>query len=117
MAITLETLGDLAAEVIHASALTGEGLEELREALGRAVFEGRLDASAADCLFNARQRGAVRRCLDHLEDGVRAVRGGLGYEFVALDLREATDALGDVTGRVTGQDVLDRIFSRFCIGK
>ncbi len=110
-------LGDLAAEVIHASALTGEGLEELREALGRAVFEGRLDASAADCLFNARQRGAVRRCLDHLEDGVRAVRGGLGYEFVALDLREATDALGDVTGRVTGQDVLDRIFSRFCIGK
>jgi len=45
------------------------------------------------------------------------VRDDLGYEFAALNLREASEALGEVTGRVTSQDVLDRIFSRFCIGK
>jgi len=110
-------LMEVAAELVHVSALTGEGMEELREALGRAVFEGRLDASASDCLFNARQRDAVRRCAAHLGDARRAVQEALGSEFVALDLREATDALGEVTGAVTGQDILDRIFSRFCIGK
>ena len=99
------------------SALTGEGMDDLREALGRVVTQGRLDASAADCLFNARQRGAVRRALDGLEDAERAVLDGLGYEFAALGLREATDALGEVTGQVAAQDVLGRIFSRFCIGK
>ena len=104
-------------EIVHTSALTGEGMDELREALGRVVFEGRLDASAADCLYNARQRDAVRRTVRHLEEAEGAVSEGLGYEFVALHLREATGALGEVTGEVGAQDVLDIIFSRFCIGK
>ena len=112
----LEQAG-LAGEVIHVSALTGEGMDALREALGRAVFEGRLDASAADCLFNARQRDAVRRVLIHLEEAQTAVKDGLGYEFAALHLREATDEMGEVTGTVSSDDVLGRIFSRFCIGK
>jgi len=107
----------VAGEIVHTSALTGEGIDGLREALGRVVFEGRLDASAADCLFNARQRDAARRTVRHLEEAEGAVRDGLGYEFVALHLREATDALGEITGEVGAQDVLDRIFSRFCIGK
>jgi len=104
-------------EVLHVSALTGEGMDELRQALGRVVCQGRLDASAADCLFNARQREAVRRALASLGRAEGAVRERMGYEFAALDLREATDALGEVTGGVDAQDVLDRIFSRFCIGK
>jgi len=104
-------------ETLHTSALTGEGVDALREALGRAVAEGRLDASAADCLFNARQRGALRRALDELSRAEEAVRAGMGYEFAAVNLREAADALGEVTGQVTAQDVLDRIFSQFCIGK
>jgi tRNA modification GTPase len=92
-------------------------MQELRDALGRVVSQGRLDASAADCLFNARQREAVRRALSHLERAEEAVRADMGYEFAALDLRQATEALGEVTGRVGAQDVLDRVFSRFCIGK
>ncbi len=107
----------LAGEVVHLSALTGEGLDGLRQALGRVVLEGRLDGSAADCLFNARQREAVRRALRHLREAQETVRQGLGYEFTAFELREATDALGEVTGEVGAQEVLDRIFSRFCIGK
>ena len=107
----------VAGEIVHTSALTGEGMEELREALGHVVFEGRLDASAADCLYNARQRDAVRRAIRRLEEGEGAVREALGYEFVALHLREATDELGEITGTVTSDDILGRIFSRFCIGK
>ncbi len=108
---------NVAAETVHVSALTGEGMEDLRQALGRTVLEGRLDASAADSLYNARQREAVRRSLSYIKNAEEAVENGMGYEFAALDLREATDALGDVTGTVENQDVLDRVFSRFCIGK
>jgi len=107
----------LGCEVIRLSALTGEGVDELRRALGRVVIHGALDASAADCLFNARQRQAVRRAIRCLADAEQTVREGLGYEFTAMCLREATDALGEVTGEVGAQDVLERIFSRFCIGK
>ena len=89
----------------------------MRQELWRAIFEGRLDASAADCLFNARQRDALRRALGCVERAGRAAGEGTGMEFAALDLRMATDALGEVCGGVAAQDVLDRIFSRFCIGK
>jgi tRNA modification GTPase len=104
-------------ETVHTSALTGEGLDGLRDALGRTVAEGRLDASAADCLFNARQRRAVRDALGAIERASRSVGEEMGYEFAAVDLREASEALGQVTGRVGGQEVLDAIFSQFCIGK
>ena len=108
---------EFAWETIHTSALTGEGLDALREALGRTVLEGRLDASAADCLFNARQRGALRRALGEVGQAAEAVRAGMGYECAAVNLREAADALAEVTGEATSQDVLDCIFSQFCIGK
>lgn len=104
-------------ETVHTSALTGEGMDALRDALGRTVAEGRLDASAADCLFNARQRSALRGALAEVRAAQDAVRAGMGYEFAAVNLREAADALGEVTGAVTPQGVLDRIFSQFCIGK
>jgi tRNA modification GTPase len=104
-------------ETVHTSALTGEGLDGLREALGRTVAEGRLDASAADCLFNARQRSALRRAERETRLAERAVLGGMGYEFAAVNLRAAADALGEVTGEVSPQDVLGRIFGQFCIGK
>jgi len=105
------------AHILHTSALTGEGVEGLQEALGRVVCEGRLDASAADCLFNARQRDAVRRALSHVAEARAAVEEDMGYEFVALHLREINDDLAGITGRVTSSEVLDHIFSRFCIGK
>ena len=104
-------------QVLHTSALSGEGMDALREALWRAVAEGRLDASPADCLCNARQRHALRRAVAELARAERAVRDGLGYEFAAVNLRAAGDALGEVTGEVTSQDVLDGIFRQFCIGK
>ncbi|MFO8008219.1 MAG: tRNA modification GTPase [Candidatus Brocadiia bacterium] len=107
----------VAAEVLRTSALTGEGVGRLRDALWRTVAEGRLDASPADCLFNARQREALRRAVEEVAGAEAAVAEGIGYEFAAVNLREATTALGHVTGQITDQTILDRIFNRFCIGK
>jgi tRNA modification GTPase len=111
--------------VLHVSTKSGQGLEELREALRSTFLSGHAQAAAAlganpagaGFLLNARQRQALARSASALAEAHAGLTGGLGEEFVASDLWEALDALGEVTGRRTTDDLLDAIFSRFCIGK
>lgn len=103
--------------VLRTSARSGEGVDELRSAIRSAFLSGRAGADSAGFLLNARQREALTRAAEALASAHRSLDQRLGEEFVAVDLWEALDALGEVTGRRTSDDVLDAIFSRFCIGK
>ena len=103
--------------VVRTCALSGDGVEDLRREMVRAVMDGRLDASASDCLLNARQREALRCAVREVERAEEAIEDGPGLEFAAFNLREAADVLLEVTGQTADGDVLDRIFGRFCIGK
>ncbi|MBM4042231.1 MAG: tRNA modification GTPase [Planctomycetes bacterium] len=102
---------------LRTSALTGAGLPELRAALVALVRSGRVEASPSDLLLNARHREALRNAREALDRAAQAIGEGLGEEFVAADLRTAHDALGAITGQVAPDDLLDRIFAQFCIGK
>lgn len=99
------------------SALTGAGLPELRAALVSLVGTGRVEASPSDLLWNARHRAALSRAREALDRALEAMAQRLGDEFLAADLRAAHDALGAITGQVAPDDLLDRIFAQFCIGK
>ena len=103
--------------VVRTSALTEEGIGELRAALVAAVRTGQVDASPADVVWNARHRQSLRRARAALERARAAVAEGLGDEFVAADLRDAHTALAAITGHVVAEDILDLIFAEFCIGK
>ena len=103
--------------VLRISARSGEGLDELRAAIRSAFLSGQAGADSAGFLLNARQREALTRAAEALASAQGSLDHRLGEEFVAVDLWEALDALGEVTGRRTSDDVLDAIFSRFCIGK
>ena len=103
--------------VIKTSVLTGEGLNELRKTMVSSVFENNIDISASDVVFTMRQRVVLSRALDILEQTSDSLNEGIGYELVAIDLRKALDTIGEVTGEVLTDDILDRIFSEFCIGK
>ena len=81
------------------------------------VFENDIDLSASDVVFTMRQRVVLSRALDILEQTSDSLNEGIGYELVAIDLRKALDTIGEVTGEVLTDDILDRIFSEFCIGK
>ncbi|MDV5122070.1 MAG: hypothetical protein R2549_08440, partial [Candidatus Scalindua sp.] len=72
---------------------------------------------ASDVVFTIRQRVVFDRALDILEQISDSLNEGIGYELVAIDLRKALDTIGEVTGEVLTDDILDRIFSEFCIGK
>lgn len=92
------------------SALSGEGIDELRAALGARV---RGAGPGARFHVSLRQQGWLRQALDAVERAIAAP----APELRALDLRAAIGAVGAVTGRSVGEEILDRLFSRFCIGK
>ncbi|AEU39157.1 tRNA modification GTPase TrmE [Granulicella mallensis MP5ACTX8] len=117
---TRQSKGALAPEgtpaPILTSALTGEGLEELRTAILRALqAEGALADSGA--LNNLRQQEAVATTLQALATAQAANINGLPHELMLLDLHAALRALDSLTGATTTDDILGRIFSTFCIGK
>ena len=66
---------------------------------------------------NVRHKIAIERTLQATLTAAESVQSGTPFELVAIDLKAAIDALGDILGETTGEDILDQIFNRFCIGK
>jgi tRNA modification GTPase len=107
-----------AAAVVHVSALTGTGLDELRRELAGLAYRG-IAASAPDApvLTRARHAAAVSVALDEVRAFAASLRAGIGPEVAAAHLRPAESALEEVLGVITPDQVLDRLFAEFCIGK
>jgi tRNA modification GTPase len=97
--------------------LTGKGIEEVKDAIKEKVWAGEIQAGMWQVMINARHQDALQRARAALERTVAALRGGLGLELAALDLRIAANAVGEIVGKTTTDDLLDSIFSQFCIGK
>lgn len=99
-------------EALSLSAATGQGLDTLLDAIQQRAAE----AMGGDCalITRERHREGLTRCRDHLD---RVLQGAALPELVAEDLRLAVRALGEVTGHVGVEEMLDRLFAGFCIGK
>ena len=103
---------------VHTSALTGAGLDELAQALVRALLGGVPPAAGeAHLVSNPRHRDALRRAHEHLAAAVAGWTGGDPTDLLGGDLTAALNALGEITGETVGDDLLDLIFARFCVGK
>ena len=103
---------------VFISAMTGAGLDELTDTLHRRVAggEGEWDPGA-DGVPNLRHLTALERTLEAAARVGEGMAAGAPADLVAVDLQEALDALGEITGETTAEDILDRVFSEFCIGK
>jgi tRNA modification GTPase len=116
----IESLG-MSDHVCPISALAGTGIGALRAWIGDALFGGGESHGSDILALSDRQRNALRDALSAIEraGNICAKPGGTtaSAEFLAIELREAIDALSLLTGEVITEDLLDRIFSRFCIGK
>jgi tRNA modification GTPase len=102
---------------VRTSALTSEGISELRAEILRHVGGELGGRSETGFLTNARHQGLVRDSLAGLEAAVVAVGNRIPHEMVLLDLYSALRALDEITGATSSDDILNLIFSRFCIGK
>jgi tRNA modification GTPase len=107
-----------AAHEVVVSAKTGAGLDQIRRKLDRLAFGGNENAIGAGLALNRRHVAGIDEARSALSRVAAAcVATNPAAELIALELREALDALGGILGSVTPDDVLGRIFSSFCIGK
>jgi len=105
-------------KAIHVSALTGEGMKSLVDAVARRREEGGLAAKSEGYLLSsARHYAAVKRAIEAVNLATAALNEGRPHEIIALEVRLAREALDGIVGAAGVEDVLDIIFSRFCIGK
>ncbi|MCT7982126.1 tRNA uridine-5-carboxymethylaminomethyl(34) synthesis GTPase MnmE [Laspinema sp. A4] len=104
-------------ETVTTSAAHHQGIEALETAILNAVNAGNLQAENLDFAINQRQAAALTRAQTALEQVKITIDQQLPLDFWTIDLRGAIQALGEITGEEVTESVLDRIFSRFCIGK
>lgn len=101
---------------VSLSSVTGEGLDQLEAAVAALFPAGEAEASGS-LLTDQRQEEAVCRARDALRRAAEALAAGLTPDAVLTDVEEALDALGELTGRTAKEEIVSRIFSRFCVGK
>jgi tRNA modification GTPase len=105
------------APLVSISALRGAGIENLKEEIRRMIFAGKTESPGEAILSNLRHKQALERAGGALNQALESLTAGLSAEFIAADLQEAQAALGEIVGTHTAEEVLERIFSQFCVGK
>ena len=114
--ITVRTKSDLSrGEGLSVSVKSGEGLDELLDEIKCRLTEGRGDFSSSVIIDSERQKDALDRLLSQLEFLVS--HGDESYDIIALFFQSALSVLGEITGEVTSEELLDTLFSNFCLGK
>jgi tRNA modification GTPase len=104
-------------QVLEISTVSENGMESLEKAIADRVYAGGMRSQEASFVDNARQAEALRQANTHLRAAYRTVEDGMSADFIVIDLRSAWEKLGEITGETVGEDIIDQIFSQFCIGK
>jgi tRNA modification GTPase len=110
-----ESLISVDLPAIATSAVTGQGIAELREAILKLATGGA--AAEPGMLTSLRHHRSITQALAGLDDAANAVTSSIPHEMVLLDLYRSLWALDSLTGQTTADDILNLIFSTFCIGK
>ncbi|MDB9483487.1 GTP-binding protein, partial [Dolichospermum circinale CS-537/05] len=103
-------------QIVTAAAIN-QGIDRLEMAILEIVQAGKVQAADMDLAINQRQAAALIKAKSDLEQLQFTITEQLPLDFWTIDLRGAIQALGEITGEEVTESVLDRIFSRFCIGK
>ncbi len=104
-------------EGVRISCKTGEGTERLADAIFERVMGGGVATRDASIAINARHQACLQEAERYCNAAKKAVEDGLSAEYIAVELRAALGAVGEVVGKADSEELLGEIFSRFCIGK
>ncbi len=102
---------------VKISAKTGQGLEELKNQIIALLLQGELNSPGKILISNVRHRDILQKARQYLQKFSLALEAGLSLDVADQDLRLAWEALGEICGTAFTEDLLDRIFSNFCLGK
>ena len=114
----LEQLDDLEVQkMISVSAKEQTGIEELENALKDLFFEGKVTFNDEVCITNLRQKANLAEARESLLKVQESLEMDMPEDFYSIDLMSAYEALGAITGESVGEDLVNEIFSKFCMGK
>ena len=103
--------------MVKVSCTSGQGIEALKDAIKSLVWAGEIRAEMLQVAINSRHQDALNRARFSAQAARDALAADATLELVAMDLRIAANAVGEIVGKTTTEDLLDAIFSTFCIGK
>ena len=110
-------LPSLDAPVVEVCCVSGQGIEALKDAIKALVWSGEIKSEMLQVMINSRHQDALRRGREATARTLDALRADLTLDLVAVDLHIAANAIGEIVGKTATEDLLDVIFSQFCIGK
>jgi tRNA modification GTPase len=103
--------------IVDVCCLSGQGIEALKDAIKELVWSGEITAGMLQVMINSRHQDALTRARAATQRTLDVLRAGETLELAAGELRIAVNAVGEIVGKTTTEDLLDSIFSQFCIGK
>jgi tRNA modification GTPase len=103
--------------VLHISVKEHEGISTLEEQIAAMVYNNDISHKEGIIITNARHQYAIKRSYDSLNEVIATINANMPMDCIVVDLRAAWEALGEITGDTLGEDIIDQIFSTFCIGK
>ena len=106
-----------AGPVADVCCLTGQGIEALKDAIKELAWSGEIKTEMLEVMINSRHQDALNRARAATLRATDALASDRTLELVAMDLRIAVNAIGEIVGKTATEDLLDMIFSQFCIGK
>jgi len=102
---------------VHISALNLTGIESLEAQIAGLIFGGGVTPADTPLVSNPRHKALLEQALAHVQAAISAHEAALSADLVSIDVRGAVESLGEITGETVTEDLLDTIFSNFCIGK
>jgi len=103
-------------QILKISAKTGQGIEELKRKIEEMIFTGELSGEDA-LVASLRQLELLRASREQIQRAIKTAQQGLSEEFIASELRRGVELLGEISGESVSEEMLEIIFSKFCIGK
>lgn len=118
-AYDIEKLQELIPEktIISASVLKEQGIEELIEEIKNMFYKGEVNMDSDVVITNIRHKNQLDKSLANIKSAIEDIKIEVPLDCVEVDLRDCWDNLGEISGDTIGEDVLDRVFKEFCIGK
>jgi len=105
------------ANVVELSAMEGIGLASLEDALTEMVWGGEVEKDESIVLLNVQEKQMLREAVKDLQDAVSALEAGRSIDLVEVDIREGRRKMGRLLGEDLSDEILDQVFSQFCVGK
>jgi len=110
-------LDDIPFDNVHVSALTGEGIDQLEGKMVEYVLGGKATSCDTLLVSNPRHKACLEQTIKHLDQALNGIASNVPDDCITIDLTSALNSLGEITGETVSDELLEIIFSNFCIGK